>query len=167
MQLERNIFRNSIMSTYPSYMKKTILKQVVDDGLVINNKREWIGIDVSDDNTLDEKISHILDNDAVLSFMEEYEYKKAYRHFCYFKISGISLEKIEKLVEQNKINVFDKKELISIDEFDKPSIYIVGGEIIFIIPSDSILIGISGISCLLDINSTFHPSFPESNACFP
>lgn len=139
MQLERNIFRNSIMSTYPSYMKKTILKQVVDDGLVINDKKKdsqltlnfTDSIDVSDDNTLDEKISHILDNDAVLSFMEEYEYKKAYRHFCYFKISGISLEKIEKLVEQNKINVFDKKELISIDEFDKPSIYIVGGEIIF------------------------------------
>lgn len=137
--LERNIFKNSIMSTYPSYMKKTILKQVVDDGLVINNKKKdnqltlnfTDSIDVTDDNTLDEKINHILDNDAVLAFMEEYEYKKAYRHFCYFKISEISLEKIEMLVEENKLNVFDKKELLPIDEFDKPSIYIVGDEITF------------------------------------
>lgn len=139
MLLERGIYKNSIMSIYPSYMKKTILKQVVDDGLAINNKKKdsqltlnfTDSIDVSDDNTLDEKISHILDNDAILSFMEEYEYKKAYRHFCYFKITQISLEKIEKLVENEKINVFDKKELTSIDEFDKPSIYIAGEEINF------------------------------------
>lgn len=137
--MEKNTFKNSIMSTYPSYMKKNILKQVVDDGLAINNKKKdsqltlnfTDSIDVSSDSTLDDKISHILDNDAILSFMEEYEYKKAYRHFCYFKITEISLEKIENLVEDNKINVFDKKELISIDEFDKPSIYIVGEEITF------------------------------------
>ena len=139
MQLERNIFKNSVMSTYPTYMKKTILKQVVEDGLVINNKKRDSQltfnftdcIDVSDDVTLEEKINHILDNDAVLAFVEEYEYKKAYRHFCYFKISEISLEKIEELVEEKKINVFDKKGLKSIDEFDKPSICIYGEEIIF------------------------------------
>ena len=124
---------------YPTYMKKAILKQAVADGLVINNKKRdnqltlnfTDCIDVSDDVSLEDKISHILDNDTVLAFVEEYEYKKAYRHFCYFNISEISLENIEKLVEQKKINVFDKKEFKSIDEFDKPSICILGEEIIF------------------------------------
>lgn len=88
-------------------------------------------VDVTDDITLEDKMKHILDNDSILAFMEEYEYKKAYRHFCYFKYTNISLEKIEVLVEEGNINVFDKKELKAIDEFDKPSIYIVGEEIYF------------------------------------
>lgn len=127
------------MEVYPSYVKKAILKQVVDDGLAINNKKTEDQlilnftdcVDVTDDITLEDKMKHILDSDVILAFMEEYEYKKAYRHFCYFKYTNISLEKIEELVAAGKINVFDKKELKSIDEFDKPSIYVVGEEIYF------------------------------------
>ena len=40
-------------------------------------------------------------------------------------------------------------------------------EIILIIPSDSILIGIGLLSPLTDMSSTFHPSSPESKVCLP
>lgn len=139
--LEKSLFKNSIISTYPSYMKKDILKQIVADGLAINNeKREDKNqlrfnfndcVDVSDDITLEDKIKHILNSDAVLAHMEEYEYKKEYRHFCYFKISDVFWEKIPYLVKDGKINVFDKKKLKAIDEFDKPSICMIDEEIYF------------------------------------
>ena len=38
--MESIIFKKTIMEVYPSYMKKAILKQVVHDGLVINNKKK-------------------------------------------------------------------------------------------------------------------------------
>ena len=120
-------------------MKKAILKQVVDDGLVINNRKKTEqltlnftdSIDVTEYETIDEKMEHILGSEEILSFMEEYEYKKAYRHFCFFKYNNISLEKIEELVEAKAINVFDKREKKPIDEFDKPTINIMGEQIYF------------------------------------
>lgn len=88
-------------------------------------------IDVTNDETLEQKMAHILGNGEILSFMEEYEYKKAYRHFCYFRYTNISFEKIEELVKNREINVFDRREQKSVDEFDKPTIYIAGEEIYF------------------------------------
>ena len=61
--LDKQLFRNSIITMYPSYVKKAILKQAVTDGLVIDDKRKDgqmslnlnNSIDVSDDLTIDAK----------------------------------------------------------------------------------------------------------------
>lgn len=84
---------------YPAYLKKELLKQVVNNGLVINNKKRSCQlslkfadiVDVSEYDTLEEKVNNILDVDSVLKYIEEFEYKRQYRHFCYFKCSEIPL----------------------------------------------------------------------------
>ena len=125
--------QKTIADLYPAYLKKELLKQVVTDGLVINNKKKeaqlslnFAGIvDVSEYDTLDEKINHILEADNVLQYIEEFEYKKQYRHFCYFKCSEIPSTKLEELVKNGTVNLFEKKGSSLIDSYDKPSLYIV------------------------------------------
>ena len=65
----RNAFKNTVLKLYPIYLRKAILKAVVDENLAINNKKNDANqislnlngkIDVSDDETLDDKISHLL-----------------------------------------------------------------------------------------------------------
>lgn len=114
-------------------MKKELLKQVVNDGLVVNNKKKSYQlslkfadiVDVTDCDTLDEKINSILTADNVLQFIEEFEYKRQYRHFCYFKCSEIPSTKLEELVESGAVHLFDQKGQPLIDSYDKPSLYIV------------------------------------------
>lgn len=116
-----------------------ILKQAVNDGLIINNKKHrgqmtlnfTDCIDVSDDETIDDKFKHILDSESILAMIEEYEYKKPYRHFCYFKYSDLKIEKIEEMVKAEKVNLFDKKGHKPIDDPEKPTIYLLG-ELIFL-----------------------------------
>ena len=58
--------------------------------------------------------------------IEEYEYRKPYRHFCYFEYTFLNIQKIQQLVENGKVNVFDKKEQRAVDDLKKPTIYILG-----------------------------------------
>ena len=137
--MDKDIFKSTILDIYPSYTKKVILKHAVNEGLIINNKKSSNQvtlnftdcIDVSNDETLDDKFKHILDSESILAMIEEYEYRKPYRHFCYFKYSTLSIEKIEELVKDKRVNVFDKKEQKTIDDFEKPTIYLLG-ELIFL-----------------------------------
>lgn len=137
--MNREIFKSTILDFYPSYTKKEILKQAVKDGLIINNKKHngqmilnfTEAIDVSDDETIDEKVEHIIDSDEILSMIEEYEYKKPYRHFCYFEYSNFQAERIGELVKNKKVNVFDKKSKTPVDCTDKPTINLIGELIIF------------------------------------
>lgn len=109
------------------------MKQVINDGLAINNKKKSSQlsfkfadiIDVTECETLDEKIDSILTADNVLHFIEEFEYRRQYRHFCYFKCSEIPSDKLEELVETGKVHLFDKKGDPLIDSYEKPSLYIV------------------------------------------
>lgn len=128
------------MDVYPSYTKKVILKQAVNDGLIINNKKKNSDqmtlnftdcIDVSDDETIEDKVRHMLDSEIILAMIEEYDYKKPYRHFCYFKYSSFNVEKIEELVNNKRVNVFDKKTQKAIDDSEKPTIYLLGEQIFF------------------------------------
>lgn len=136
--MDKGIFKSTILDFFPSYAKKVILKQAVNEGLIINNKKHrgqmtlnfTDCIDVSDDETVDDKFNHILDSESILAMIEEYEYKKPYRHFCYFKYSNLNPGKIEELVKNGKVNVFDKKEQKPIDDSEKPTIYLLG-ELIF------------------------------------
>ena len=125
--------QKTIADFYPAYLKKELLKQVVNDGLVINNKKRSNQlsfkfadiVDVSEYDTLDEKVNSILDADSVLQYIEEFEYKRQYRHFCYFKCSEIPPTKLEELVENDDVYLFDKKGETLIDSYNKPSLYIV------------------------------------------
>ena len=132
--MDKEIFKNSILDIYPSYTKKVLLKQAVNDGLIINNKKRNAqmtlnftdSIDVSEDETVDDKLKHILDSDSILAMVEEYEYRKPYKHFCYFEYVDLEIEKIEELVKAGKVNVFDKKSQQPTDDFEKPTIYLLG-----------------------------------------
>ena len=125
--------QKTVAEFFPAYLQKELLKQAVNDGLVINNRKktsqpffDFVNvIDVSGYDSLDEKINNILKADNVLQFIEEFEYKRQYRHFCYFKCSEIASTKIEELVKNNDVNLFDKKRSSLIDEYQKPSLYIV------------------------------------------
>lgn len=125
--------QKTISGFYPAYLKKELLKQVINDGLAINNKKKSSQlsfkfadiIDVTECETLDEKIDSILTADNVLHFIEEFEYRRQYRHFCYFKCSEIPSDRLEELVETGKVHLFDKKGDPLIDSYEKPSLYIV------------------------------------------
>lgn len=125
--------QKTITEFFPVYLKKELLKQAVNDGRVINSSKKNGQlsfnfadiVDVSDYDSLDEKINNILQTDNVIQFVEEFEYKRQYRHFCYFECSEIASTTIEELVGNGKVNLFDKKSTRLIDNYDKPSLYIV------------------------------------------
>ena len=129
----RNDLQTTIVDIYSLYLKKEILKQATNEGLIVNNKKndsqlclDFMDIpNVSEYDTLDEKINHIINIDNILHFIEEFEYKRQYRHFCYFKCSEISPTKLKELVENKSVNLFERKSESLIDTYDKPSLYIV------------------------------------------
>lgn len=63
--MDKGIFKSTILDFFPSYAKKVILKQAVNEGLIINNKKHrgqmtlnfTDCIDVSDDETVDDKFN--------------------------------------------------------------------------------------------------------------
>ncbi len=127
-----------VLQFYPVYLRRAILKAAVEEGLVINNKKQDPNqtrlnlndtLDVTDDETLDKKISHILQNEEICAFIEEYEYRKAYKHFCYFQIAGVDVERIKKLAEEGIFNVFSKTSKHCIDDSSKPTIFSNGDNI--------------------------------------
>ena len=131
--MKKEVFANTILEFYPSYVKKEILKKVVNDGLVINNRKKdgqvtlnlTNSVDVTNDATLDDKFRRMLAYENILAAVEEYEYRKPYRQFCYFQYSDLSIGRIENLVKDGHINVFNKKDQKVIDDFEKPTIYIL------------------------------------------
>ena len=135
--MEKDITLSTIKDAYPSYTKKVILNQAVNEGLVINNKKDTDQmvlnftdcIDVSSYESLDDKFDHMLSSENLRALLEEYEYKKPYRHFCYFNYNCLKAEKIDELVKRHEVNVFDKKEQKSVDDFEKPTIYLLGESI--------------------------------------
>lgn len=138
-QIYRANLQKTVADVYPAYLKKELLKQTVNDGLVIDNKKRSNQlslkfadiVDVSEYDTLDEKINNILNADKVLQYIEEFEYKRQYRHFCYFKYSEISPTKLEELVKKGVVHLFDKKGETLTDSYEKPSLYIVDNLIYF------------------------------------
>lgn len=124
----KKILTNTILK-YPLYMKKQILKQLIDEGLIINSKNTPLTfddiVDVSDDLTIDDKIVHVMNTERLLGYIEEYEYKKQYRHFCYFRFTDMKNDIINALIESNELIVCDKKEHRRVDSFKKYTINIL------------------------------------------
>lgn len=137
--MEKKIFQNTLMEIYPSYVKKALLKKVVADGLVIDEKPKGgqmvlnlnNSIDVSEYSSIDDKFKHILDSDAILSIFEDYEYRKPYRHFCYFSYKNLSIEKIKALTESKELAVFNKSVNQPVDSFENPTVYPLSDQIFF------------------------------------
>lgn len=136
-KLYKTNLQKTVSEIFPVYLQKELLNQAVNDSVIINNKKKtsqlslnFTGIlDVSAYNSLEEKIDAMMQTDSVLKFIEEFEYRRQYRHFCYFKCSDIASAKIEELVGNRKVNVFDKKSTDLIDSYNKPSLHIVGNQI--------------------------------------
>ncbi len=116
--MEKDVFKNTILEIYPSYVKKAIFKQAVKDGFVIDNKKHNgqltlnlnNSVDVTDDKTLDDKFRHMFEQDHMLAVVEEYEYAKPYRHFCYFGYKNLCIAEIKDLAKSGEVQVFDKKQ---------------------------------------------------------
>lgn len=131
-QSYRENFQNTIMNVFPGYLRKEILKQTISHGMVVNCKNETSQlslklsgtIDVSDRNTLDSKTQKIIQEDKILKYIEEFAYQRQYRHFCYFKFSDIPSSRIEELVRDGAVKIFDKSGTELVDEYDKPTLYI-------------------------------------------
>lgn len=132
MAKEHEIFQNTVLNVYTSYMQKSILKMLVKKGLVINETRKDASQkapnlnnmpDVSDCLTLKDKLCIALQRSNVLAAIEEYEYERPYRHFCYFSISGFTAKSVELLVKEGSVNLFSRRGDICIDTFVKPSVY--------------------------------------------
>lgn len=129
--MDKEILKNTIVEIYPLYTQKAILNMAVNEGRIINNKKNSNQlslnftecIDVTNDDTIEDKVRHILDSENIIALIEEYEYKKPYRHFCFFSFEDLNVTKIEELVKEKKVNIFDKKTQKPIDDFAKPTIY--------------------------------------------
>ena len=95
--------QKTVSEIFPVYLQKELLNQAVNESVIINNKKKtaqlslnFTGIlDVSECDSVEEKIDTMMQTDSVLKFIEEFEYRRQYRHCCYFKCSDISYEKIE------------------------------------------------------------------------
>ncbi len=135
--MEKDVFKNTILEIYPSYVKKAIFKQAVKDGFVIDNKKHNgqltlnlnNSVDVTDDKTLDDKFRHMFEQDHMLAVVEEYEYAKPYRHFCYFGYKNLCIAEIKDLAKSGEVQVFDKKTKFVVDDFNKPTISILEDKI--------------------------------------
>lgn len=138
--VDKALFRETVLNFYPSYVKKDILKRVINDGLVIDDKKKDSNqltlnlnnsVDVSSFDTIDDKISHMMENEDVLAAIEDFEFRKPYRQFCFFRISGIPIEKINALVNGRDANVFDRKKPTAVDVCGTPTICSVGDLLYF------------------------------------
>ena len=80
--MNKDIFKSTVLDSYPSYTKKIILKQAVNEGLIINNKKRspqmtlnfTDSIDVTADETLDDKLKHMLESENILAFTADCNY---------------------------------------------------------------------------------------------
>lgn len=116
--MEKDVFKNTILEIYPSYVKKAIFKQAVKDGFVIDNKKHNgqltlnlnNSVDVTDDKTLDDKFRHMFEQDHMLAVVEEYEYAKPYDIFVILVIKTYALPKSKTWQKAEKFKFLIKKQ---------------------------------------------------------
>jgi hypothetical protein len=119
--MEFNNYIQLIMRTletvYPNYLKKRLLNKLADDGLIINNKRISskgqlsMITDVSFIDDINGKFQKILDVDTdntCFKYVEEFEFTKEYRHVSYFQIANFSIDKLDELLIEGRINFFKR-----------------------------------------------------------
>ncbi|MEB4858351.1 hypothetical protein [Priestia megaterium] len=111
------LIMNTLESVYPNYIKKRLLNRLVEDGLIINNKRISgkgqlsLVTDVSYIEDINKKFQKIFEVDSestCFKYVEEFEFAKEYRHVSYFEIQNFKLEKLDEALLEDKINLFKK-----------------------------------------------------------
>lgn len=114
----KNLLIDTLGELYPNYLKKKIINQMVDSGIVIDSKRKSkklnFGdvIDVSEFKDEDEKLNHILNFDTeknLYKYIEEFEFNKSYRYSVMFKLLNFSQNNIKKLLEEKKIVLYNRE----------------------------------------------------------
>lgn len=125
LSMELNEYKELLISTlkimYPNYFKKKILKQLSEDGLIINNKNmsrngqisilSNFSIDVSDVEEINAKFTNIFENDennSIYKYIEEFEFNKGYRHSVLFKVENFNMEKLEQLASEELVTIYKK-----------------------------------------------------------
>lgn len=123
--MEFNEYKELLVSTlknmYPNYLKKKILKQLSEDGLIVNNKNISkngqisilynLSIDVSDVEEINDKFENIFKNGEsgnIYKCIEDFEFNKGYRHSAFFKIGNFNEEKLEQLVSEKLVTIYKK-----------------------------------------------------------
>lgn len=111
----------TLKELYPVYFKKKILKRMSEDGVIINDKRKTLNgqlnmmmINVSDIDSIDEKLRYILayDNEnignMIHKYIEEFEFEKEYRHSCFFELENYNEDLLPNIINEGKANIFIK-----------------------------------------------------------
>ncbi|MGH0680007.1 hypothetical protein ACQVPP_22760 [Bacillus luti] len=110
-----DVQQNSLEIVYPAYMKKGLLSNLSERGLIINNKRMSNGgnnlflPDVSYIEDINGKINRLfdcMDIKTLIENIEDLEFKKEYRHMVWFKLNNLNLESIIGKISENKDDVF-------------------------------------------------------------
>lgn len=127
---------------YPNYLKKKLLKQLSEDGIINNNKKTApkaqvsLLTDVSDIEEINMKFDSIFANDTnniVYKYIEEFEFIKGYRHSALFEILKVNLDKIEQLIEEKQIVLYKKDnsmyDIVDV-EASRPTIRRVGDQLV-------------------------------------
>lgn len=110
-----DIQKNSLEIVYPAYMKKRLLSNLSERGLIINNKRMSNGgnnlllPDISYIEDINNKVSHLfthMDKKTLVDSIEDLEFKKEYRHILWFKLNNMNLDKIIEKINANPKGIF-------------------------------------------------------------
>lgn len=145
--MEFNKYKELLISTlkimYPNYLKKKILKQLSEDGLIpISNDRQISRLpNCSAEEEINAKFANIFENDennSIYKNIEEFEFNKGYKHSAFFKVENFNfnfnMDKLEKLVSQKLVEIYKKDNTMydCVDEEAKvPTIRISGESIVF------------------------------------
>lgn len=116
----KNCLYKTLQEIYPIYFKKRILKKMAEDGAIVNDKRKTLSgqvsmmINVSDIESIDEKLRHILKTDenefckGIYKYIEEFEFEKEYRNSSFFLIDGYSEDRLEELIKNESVKRYIK-----------------------------------------------------------
>ena len=114
-KLYREVQRRTIHDEYSVYSLSKLLKKLEDESIVRNDKRKKKNdelIDITNLSSEKEKISYLFNElPGMAKKCEEFEYERGYRYIYLYKYTNINLDKINSLVEENKVQLFTNNDV--------------------------------------------------------
>lgn len=111
----KKLLIDTLGTVYPNYLKKKLIAQIANEGLIINSKKKSnsinssLLIDISEIEDVNDKLEHILNFDnsnSIYKYIEEFEFNKSYRHSVIFESFNFNENKIPELIEQGKLLLY-------------------------------------------------------------
>lgn len=103
----KEIIKTTVHGEYSVYSLEKLLKKLVNDGLIKNNKKKKYSeerIDVSGFSGEKSKIDYLFKNlDVMSKKCEEFEYEKSYRYNHVYGYESINFNKINELIKEKRI----------------------------------------------------------------